>query len=108
EDLTGVLGQSLDATVAEGTGDAPSGDDLVVGLDLVPSSKMKWSGKTGNAASGDQGPGVSTHLGGGPERIAVHAESTRWSAVAATAALVVVVFVGLVAVGILMRRRANR
>lgn len=106
--LTETLGGSLSEVVAASGDPVPEGDDLVVGLALVPSSKMKWSGETGDGSMRPAGVGVSAGLGAPPESVDVHATNTRWGPVVGAVAIVALVLVGLVALGLMWRERTAR
>lgn len=106
--LSETLGGSLSEVVAASGGPVPEGDDLVVGLALVASSDMEWSGQSGDGSMRPAHVGVSAALGAPPASLDVHATNTRWGPVVGTAAVVALVFVGLIALGLLWRRRANR
>ncbi len=107
-DLTKVLGGSLSDTVAASGTERPSGDDLKIGLQIVPSSDLDWSGEMGNESMGNQTVTASAELGGAPRSLDVHASKVRWGAVVAAAVIVGAVLIGLLGVGVRFRRRANR
>jgi len=107
-DLSEVLGGSLSDAVAGSGSEQPTGDELQVGLQIVPTGDIEWSGDKGNESMGNETIGAATTLGAAPESIDVHASKTRWGPVIAAAVLLGLVFAGLVAVGFRLRRRANR
>ncbi len=107
-DLRKVLGGSLSGAVGASGIEKPSGDDLRVGLQIVPTGAVDWSGDKGNDSMGNETITASATLGAAPESIDVHASQTRWGAVIAAAVVVAVVLIGLVVLGFRLRRRANR
>lgn len=106
--LTVALGGSLDEVTQAAGGPVPGGEDLTVGLELVSPDGLDWSGDRGDASGGAGTVSASAGLGEAPVAIDVHASSTRWGVIVAAGAIVVLAFTGLIAVGIILRRRANR
>lgn len=107
-DLTKVLGGSLADTVAASGEQAPSSNDLRIGLQIESRSSLDWSGEMGNESMGNETVSAVAGLGDTPESVDVHASKIRWGAVITAAVLIGLVLVGLVLVGFRWRRRANR
>ncbi|MBS1848773.1 MAG: hypothetical protein JST73_10890 [Actinobacteria bacterium] len=106
-ELTKALGCTLTDTVTKSGEKLPSGGDLVVGLQIVPSKSLAWSGRMGNDSMGNETVSASVPLGGGPETIDVHATQTHWANIAAVigAGATLLAMIVLVVLGRRRRRR---
>lgn len=105
EDLDKVLGDSLEDTVEAAYGSKPKADSLVMGLQIVPSADMKWSGDKGNDSMGNATVAASAGLGEGPEHIDVHSRQQNTAAVVIAAIVIAMMVGGLVVAGVALRPR---
>ena len=106
-DLSQALGGTLSEKVAASGGVQPKGDDLTVGLQIVPSKSLDWSGEMGNESTDHETVGASATLGSKPQSINVHSSKTRSGPVAVAAIVVLAILGGLIFLGVRLRRPAD-